>query len=359
MPGGEIAIVHAPRVVMANSRQQEAQQRRAIVSAILTDDACAVRRIAGVRRPQLAQDVAVAAMRQAFLADEAARRRRGAPLSEGGLLSAMWLGLTDAQYGLGEHDAAEAAAATAGKSQAAPRRGGNDNATTVLAQAAVQHDDVGMLAVLFAWEPNFRMVECVPDAAHGEPPPPERKHAESAAQALDTTAKFMRSFHAPRCAAHVLTHRAALTRAALVDTKLTRARAQLQRFAATWLRNVGVAAADEPAPFAEVRRAFLQGVAATPMIWVHAMLGVAFTCGFALLGSPELLVLIGECDTPEAVLTRLRSAALRALAEPSHEASPLTPLPLSSPHHPFLDPLIAPFAPLRAKGAESTIVVLV
>jgi hypothetical protein len=137
---------------------------QACVKAIVEEDATAL--LKAVESTQLPVEVAMNVATQAWRKD-VGRNKIGDKHCEGGLLSAVYIGVMLAQ---------EAACVDT--------RG--DNATTLLASLAVKEDDPRLVDVLLDWDPDFRM------------------GPSDAKATVDTTAQFFLDLKAPTCAARLL-----------------------------------------------------------------------------------------------------------------------------------------------------------
>ena len=148
----------------------ESDALRACVKAIFEEDAAAL--LKAVESTQLPLEMAMNVAAQAWRKD-VGRNKIGDKLCEGGLLSAVYVGVMHAQ-------------------QAACIDTRADNATTLLASLAVKEDDPRIVDVLIDWDPHFRMG------------PPDSKAT------VDTTAQFFLDLEAPTCAARLLERKADL-----------------------------------------------------------------------------------------------------------------------------------------------------
>eukprot|EP00966_Prymnesium_polylepis_P030487 709160-Prymnesium_polylepis.1 len=153
----------------------ESDALRACVKAIFEEDAAAL--LKAVESTQLPLEMAMNVAAQAWRKD-VGRNKIGDKLVEGGLLSAVYVGLKHAQQ------------ATCIDPTSA------DNATTLLASLAVKEDDPRLVDVLIDWDPHFRMGPAGSKAT------------------VDTTAQFFLDFDAPTCAARLLEKKTDLVLAA-------------------------------------------------------------------------------------------------------------------------------------------------
>lgn len=137
---------------------------RACVKAIFEEDATAL--LKAVESTQLPVEMAMNVAAQAWRKD-VGRNKIGDKLCEGGLLSAVYVGVMHAQ-------------------EAACIDTRADNANTLLVSLAVKEDDPRLVDLLIDWDPHFRMG------------PSDSKAT------VDTTAQFFLDLDAPKCAARLL-----------------------------------------------------------------------------------------------------------------------------------------------------------
>lgn len=140
---------------------------RLCVKAVMDDDAASLAKAVGsTQLPiEMAMSVAAQAWRKDIISGKVGDR-----MGDGGLLSAVYVGVMRAQEAGGVDTKA-------------------DNATTLVASLASREDDPRLLRVLMEWDPHFRMGP-----------------ADSKAT-IDTTAQFFLEMGAPKCAAHLMDHK--------------------------------------------------------------------------------------------------------------------------------------------------------
>ena len=320
-------------------------QCRPLLRAILDADADALCDLVCNADPQLDYETAVTVMHQAFMAD-VRRNKVGAYMHAGGLASAVFIGIHRAQYG------------DDGDGDLPPRHadGSRDgNAITIMCSTAMQHDDPRILDVLIDWEPDFRM------GAHSVTPEGELDPNAPPQTSIETTVAFFDDYEAPKCAARLRERRPELVDAVRVRFLRKQAEQRLVRVAKRWLGPCRSGRANPPGEDPHVsagRIGLLEDIIADPGIQVHVLDDYAFTCGFCLLGRPELCLLIAQGEDKEAAEVGLRAVAERALAERSHAAANVRQRnDLRVTHHPLLDPIIEPFAGLRPSGARPHVVI--
>ena len=303
------------------------ERKHALVAAVLADDAQALCTLVSAE-PPLEQDIAFATLRQAFLAD-VLRDRVGAYMVGGGLMSAVYVGLMQAQ-----------------ESMDLPTSCRADNATTVLCATAARHDDARMVEVLLHWDPNFRM------------------GSETEKATIESTAEFFAHMSAPRCAAHVLAHACDMVSAPRDEFLREHAHARIVRQARNYQTKLGLDAPkaqdeDNECFVSVLQRGMLHDLvdAGGELLVVEAVPGLVFTLGFALIGRPELVAVARKLNRRTTAL-KLKRLAARALVEKSHaEANVLASKRTLIASKGTLSELLKPFAPLLAPGTPAWIVV--
>ena len=224
---------------------------RVCVKAIVEEDATAL--LKAVESTQLPVEMAMNVAVQAWRKD-VGRNKIGDKLCEGGLLSAVYVGVMHAQ-----------------ETACIDKRA--DNATTLLASPAVKEDDPRLVDVLIDWDPHFRMG------------PPDSKAT------VDTTAQFFLDLEAPTCAARLLERKADLVlapRNRFLDDHgeervLQNAKALLTKRAA--LHPLTVSALED----------LVDGKGKIPVLdFPDGERSGVFSMGLSLLGRPEILAM---CST--------------------------------------------------------------
>ncbi len=318
-------------------------QKRALLKAVLDADPAALCDLVASAEPQLSCETAIDIFLQAFNAD-VRRGKVGARMCCGGLCSAVFMGISKQQHDDLVDDSDEDELH-------------DDNAITVVASAAVKHDDPRVLDLLIDWEPQFRMA----NYAAGDDGEPDRDQSVDAS--IESTATFFDEHNAPKCAARLRERRAELVDSARLIFLRRQAEKRLVRVAKRWLdpcRSGRVNSPNEDSRLSASRVDILEEVIANPKIELYRMQDHVFTCGFFLLGRPELIAFFKEDDVDDADASEeaMDKLAKRALAEKSHVDAGVCNAPgVAIARHPVLDDLLAPFACLRAEGVPAYVLI--
>ncbi|MBD39685.1 MAG: hypothetical protein CMB11_04780 [Euryarchaeota archaeon] len=321
-------------------------QTRALLKAVLDADPAALCDLVASAEPQLPCETAIDIFLQAFNAD-VRRGKVGARMCCGGLCSAVFMGISKQQ-----HDEVVDVVDDSNEHELH-----DDNAITVVASAAVKHDDPRVLDLLIDWEPQFRMASY----AAGDDGEPDRD--QSADASFDSTAAFFDECNAPKCAARLRERRAELVDSTRLVFLRHQAEKRLVRVAKRWLepcRSGRVNSPNENPQMSAERVEILKDVIADPQIEVCRMKDHVFTCGFFLLGRSELIVFfdVDDVDDADASEEAMDKLAKRALAEKSHADAGVRNISgVALACHPVLDDLLAPFACLRAEGVPAYVLI--
>lgn len=314
-------------------------QKRALLKAVLDADPAILCDLVANAEPQLPCETAIDIFLQAFNAD-VRRGKVGVRMCAGGLCSAVFMGISRQQH----DDNVE------GSNEQGLH---DDNATTVVASAAVKRDDPRVLDLLIDWEPQFRMASY---AAEDDGAPDQSQSPDAS---IESTAAFFDECNAPKCAARLRERRAELVDSARLVFLRQEAEKRLVRVAKRWLDPCRSGRANPPNEnprLSASRVEILEEVVANPQIEVYRMQDHVFTCGFFLLGRPELVAFFKEDDPQDADASEeaMDKLAKRALAEKSHvDAGVRDASGVAIARHPVLDDLTAPFACLRAEGVPA------
>ena len=177
---------------MEREREREREAREGAIQAILDDNAMRLYE-AFMKRKVWPQEEAVALVLQAWRRDKA-QGRPGAKAKDGGLLSAIYVGVTDhTQATMPGTVSLTLSFGFCSLTTLLPSGTTIDNASMILVVAALQTDDPELMALVWTWEPYFEIAK-----ADGPVNPRARRIFPK--EAHETFANNITA-QAPRCAA--------------------------------------------------------------------------------------------------------------------------------------------------------------
>lgn len=335
---GSIAAASAATVTTTTTTTVPTEQRRALVQAILAADAQRLYEHVTDAQPPLDQETAMALLRQAWLAD-VSHGLAGAPMEAIGLTNAIYIGLSHAQHG------------TDCASQLVPDEIEcyDDNCITSMCALAIETDNADVIDALVRWDPSFRL---------------SRRDVVSATGKRDTrlesTIAFFEELGAPRCAARLRQRRRELSAPLRVDYTKRKVRQRIAEVASEWAAKCEAAVALGPVDdtgAAHVCVEFLEDLMRAPYIRIISTKDSAFTLGFCLLGRPELVTRVGRKRDANLVMMELNKLSDRCILEETHERAGVVPASETIHAHPFLDPVLRTFQPLRPRGVRPYLLV--
>lgn len=266
---------------------------RKCVTAIVKDDTDAL--LECVSSTPLPMQEALNILRQAWRRDKA-NQKQGAFMSDGGLVSAFFVGISELQTnaGLAQHEA--------------------DNATTLMVSLIAEDDDADLLDVFMDWEPTFRVAG---RGTKGD---------------LDTTARFLVDSNAPNAAKRYLERRNDVVMAPRISFLKEHACHRLKAAARRVLEKIdaqGGGETEDSDLVSEFVKNILEGDG--KVILHECDNGRIWSFGLALLDKDELMVRISDGKLADAKrsMKRAVSAAVCGddfVSERLEDLSPLHPV---------------------------------